>query len=473
MWAVRVVLVGFIGAVLAGVVAASSAWAEPERIAGKDRVETAVAASQHGWESADVAVVAAAGDFPDALSGTALAAAHDAPLLLTPDGDLPAAVGSELERLGVSQVVVLGGESAVSAAVVEQIAQLESAPTVERISGDDRFATASEVARQAGAPGGEAIVVLGTDYPDAVSAGALAGGEVAPPVLLTRSDRVPEETQHALDELAVDDVVLVGGTAAVSDAVEADLADDGYRVRRLSGSDRYWTSEAVAREAEDRATAPDTPVLATGGDFPDALAAGALTARLGGVLTLASPSQPHPANDEFLRERASRWNGALTLGGTNALAADAVASIGRSLRGEDHPPEPERVTTARLTPGEIAVAEARKHLGTRYEFGGNGPDTFDCSGLTRWAWREAGVDMPRVSRNQHAAFEEVPLDQLRPGDLIAYDYDRVPGVSHIAIYSGDGNMIHATPNNSRSLPGQVMEEPMWRSSALVGAVRPK
>ena len=473
MWAVRVVLVGFIGAVLTGAVAASSAWAEPQRIGGDDRVETAVAASKHGWESAEVAVVAAAGEFADALSGTALAAVHDAPLLLTPAGGLPAAVGSELERLGASQVVVLGGESAVGATVAEQVKQLESAPSVERISGDDRFATAAEVARQAGAPGGEAILVLGTDYPDAVSAGALLGDDVVPPVLLTLSDRVPEETQQALDELAVDDVVLVGGTAAVSDAVETSLADDGYRVRRLSGSDRYWTSEAVAREAESRVGASQTAVLATGADFPDALAAGALTARLDGVLTLASPTQPHPANDEFLRERADHWDGAVALGGTIALAADTVASLGRSLRGEDHPTQAERVTTAKLTTGELVVAEARKHLGTPYEFGGNGPETFDCSGLTRWAWREVGVDMPRVSRNQHAAFEEVPLDDLRPGDLIAYDYDRVPGVSHIAIYSGDGNMIHATPNNSRSLPGQVMEEPMWRSSALVGAVRPK
>jgi|GEM_PF-2173720 len=464
-WMLLVVM--SVGMVLA--LAAPPATAEPLRVFGEDRIATAVAASQHGWDSAETALLATGDDFPDALGAAALAASLDAPVLLTDPSALPGQVAEELERLGVTQVRVLGGTAAVADAVIEEVAALTGAPAVERIHGVDRFATAAAAARRAGAPGGEAALVLGSDFPDAVSAGALSAGDAPMPVLLTETDAVPEATLAALADLAVSDVLLVGGTAVISEAIEEQLTAAGLATQRLAGANRYATSTAVAREAEERVADPTTLIMATGAGFADALAAAPLAARLGGVLALVSPHQPDPDSDAYLRERADRWNGALTLGGTAALSAEALTALTLSMSDEAHPePEPEPDPE----PGEIAVAEARTHLGTRYEFGGNGPDSFDCSGLTRWAWQAAGVALPRVSRDQYAAFPRVSMSELEPGDLIAYDYDRVPGVSHIAIYSGQGNMIHATPNNSRAIPGQVMEEPVWRSSALVGAVRP-
>lgn len=113
---------------------------------------------------------------------------------------------------------------------------------------------------------------------------------------------------------------------------------------------------------------------------------------------------------------------------------------------------------ARRTSAEIAVATARKQLGKPYRWGGSGPSSFDCSGLTRFAWAAAGVHLPHGSRAQYATLRRVPLDKLEPGDVVYR-----PG--HVGLYIGDGRMIHAPQS------GQDVEiAPVRR---LVGAGRPQ
>ncbi|MFH8488108.1 C40 family peptidase [Streptomyces longisporoflavus] len=90
-----------------------------------------------------------------------------------------------------------------------------------------------------------------------------------------------------------------------------------------------------------------------------------------------------------------------------------------------------------------AVSYAYKALGSPYVWGATGPDAFDCSGLTQAAYRSAGVDLPRTTYAQIAAGQRVPRSQLRPGDLVFF----YQGISHVGIYVGNGQMIHA-PNPS-------------------------
>lgn len=92
--------------------------------------------------------------------------------------------------------------------------------------------------------------------------------------------------------------------------------------------------------------------------------------------------------------------------------------------------------------GQQAVEAALSRVGMAYVWGATGPNSFDCSGLTSWAWAQAGVTIPRTSRAQ-AGLQTVPLDQLQPGDLITY----YSPVSHVAMYIGDGQIVHAS--NSR------------------------
>jgi gamma-glutamyltranspeptidase/glutathione hydrolase len=310
----------------AGSAAAQAPPPDPvTRLAGPERVATAVAVSQAHWTSADDVVLASAADFPDALSGGALAADLDAPLLLTAPGALSAATLTEIRRLQPSLVTVLGGTAAVTAAVVDAL----TAEGVEsrRVGGADRYDTARLIAAELGDVT-EVALASGEGFADAVAAGALAAAPGRVPTLLTRRDDLPEATQSLLADLDVVHVDLIGGEAVISAAVEETLSDFGVTVERLGGPTRYETGALVAGEALSRFTADTVPVvLATGEDFPDALSAAALAARLGGLLVIV-PSTPLAAAAvaRLLVLGGPRFDEGWVVGGPAAVSGvDAVA----------------------------------------------------------------------------------------------------------------------------------------------------
>lgn len=123
------------------------------------------------------------------------------------------------------------------------------------------------------------------------------------------------------------------------------------------------------------------------------------------------------------------------------------------------------------TPNEraaAAVAAARTQLGKPYEWGATGTDSFDCSGLTGWAYRQAGVSLPRTSRQQWFFGRHVTLGELAPGDLLFWADDLSdPGtIHHVAIYSGGGLML-AAPHT-----GALVREQRVYLDGYMGAVRP-
>jgi 5'-nucleotidase len=268
-----------------------------DRIAGDDRVQTAIAISQEAFpDAADTVVLARPDDYADALAGGPLAAALDAPLLLARDADhLDDGVLAEIERLGAGSVVILGGEEAVSSEVADA---LDARGDVERIAGADRFATAQDIARRldqeidvAGA-----VLVQGRDphplrgFPDAVSASwwAAQQGYAILPVLTAAP--VPEGTIQTIEGIEAGAVYIVGGEAAVSEDVVADLADFEIQVtERLGGANRYETSALVWDTAVVQGADPAQRWVATGTVFADALSAGPAVAHLGYTLALVPP----------------------------------------------------------------------------------------------------------------------------------------------------------------------------------------
>ncbi|KJK45456.1 C40 family peptidase [Streptomyces sp. NRRL F-4428] len=112
--------------------------------------------------------------------------------------------------------------------------------------------------------------------------------------------------------------------------------------------------------------------------------------------------------------------------------------------------------------GGAALRYAAAQIGKPYVWGAEGPGSFDCSGLTSQAWAHAGRAIPRTSQEQWARLPRVPLDQLRPGDLVVY----FPKATHVGLYVGDGKVIQAPR------PGSVVKVSPVAANPLLGAVRP-
>lgn len=145
-----------------------------ERVAGPDRASTAAALAERAApDVVEVAYLASAANFPDALVGGPAATRQQGVLLLTDTDSLPASTQPTLLRLEPRRIVVLGGPAAISQAVQAQLVSLTSG-TVTRLSGDSRFATAAAVSQTATTKGGTVILASGEAFPDALAGGPLA-----------------------------------------------------------------------------------------------------------------------------------------------------------------------------------------------------------------------------------------------------------------------------------------------------------
>jgi putative cell wall-binding protein len=192
---------------------------------------------------------------------------------------------------------------------------------VERLAGATRYGTAAAIAGEdppgAFADADTAILATGENFPDALAASGLAGANAPAPILLTRTAFLSEEALAALDELAVANVIVVGGTAAVSDDTVDTLEDEGFTVTRVAGTNRYGTAAAIADEVG--APTDGTVLIATGTNYPDALAGGPLAYAGGHPILLVTPTDI-PAETEAALADADN---AIILGGTAAVS-DAV-----------------------------------------------------------------------------------------------------------------------------------------------------
>lgn len=296
---------------------------EVTRWSGPSRFATAAAIARGAYASATTAVIVSGSDRAqvDALSAGPLARALGGPILLTHADRLPEETRGELDRLGVREVVIIGGEGAVGAGVAGELRA--SGRSVRRVAGPDRYETAAAVARALADEVGatpRAFVVSAHALVDAVSASA-AGAALGWPVVLVTRDEVPAATARVLDELGVRETFVVGGTGVISERVRTSLP----AARRLAGSDRYRTSQAVADFAWGEG-APDTVLVSRGDVIVDGVVGGAA-----GRVVLTSPRDVLPAEAEALVRRHDVRSAAV-LGGRGALAEGVENQLCRAMR---------------------------------------------------------------------------------------------------------------------------------------------
>lgn len=297
-------------------------------VAGDDRFMTAVRASATTWDRSDTVVLATGNDFADALGASSLAGVYDAPVLLTRANSLPPAVAEELERLGATRIILVGGTGVISKSLETS---LSAKFTVERIAGRDRYETSARIAEKVvnelgDEYSGRLFVASALSYADALSITPYAFRTRTPILLVGNQPR--SVITDAVREIGATSAVVVGGKGVVPESVSSLL---GVPFIRLWGSDRFETAVAVARHAVGANWG--TPALigiATGAIFPDALAGGLALGRRNGILLFTRPAVLPQATSEVLSEWSAENRRIQIFGGTGAVS-DAVRGEIRNL----------------------------------------------------------------------------------------------------------------------------------------------
>jgi putative cell wall-binding protein len=294
-----------------------------ERIGGPDRfaVSAAVSAKTFAPE-VGTAYIASGDTFPDALSASAAAGAEGGPVLLVHKDSIPGAIDAELRRLQPQNIVIVGGTAAISPAVETALGGYD-ATVVERIGGADRYVVSAAISADTfGADRPVAYIASGEGFPDAL-AGSAAAGHTGGPVLLVQKDGIPAAVTAELERVNPAKIVLLGGTAAVSEATKTALAAIAP-VTRIGGADRYVVAGAVSTDAFST-TDTHTVYVASGEKFPDALSGSAAAiAKDAPVLLVTRDGVPAATAAELDRLNPTRI---VVLGGTAAVSAGTYTAL--------------------------------------------------------------------------------------------------------------------------------------------------
>ena len=328
--------------------AASNAENEAIKVfAGETRYETSAQQALAGWESSQTAILVSGDGWADALGASGLAGALDCPILLTKSDSLPDVVRDALVELGVSKVIILGGQTAVSSSVEVSIKDA-GISDIERLGGSTRYDTQLNI-YQYGKEGGlwnadTVIVANGAsdNFADALSVSPIAFTKKAPIFIVDTSGMLSDDQEAVLIEGAAEGsfshVVMVGGTARISDYTAGFLegiaiygaSDQDHSCIRIAGETRYETSAQLASWAMGEGLlSADGAGFASANVPYDALGGGALQGHNGSVLLLISDGSYGAAVDAL-----NSVGGVETIsffGGNSAISDSTKKSVSKNL----------------------------------------------------------------------------------------------------------------------------------------------
>jgi putative cell wall-binding protein len=260
---------------------------------GSTRYFTAAKVSEAGWKKSNSVLLVNGAAIVDGLTATPLAAAKDAPILLTQTSYLPTETLNEIKRLQAKEITVIGGTGVISVQV-ENVLKSQGY-SIKRIGGSDRYATSLLIAKELDklVDVKTAFVAYGRGEPDALSIAAQAGLQKQP-IILTDKSLVPADTLAWLKTEQVDNAYFIGGTSVISANIINEinkLSAQNVQNNRISGQDRHETNANVIRQFFSE-TELQTILLAKSEteSLVDALSAGPLAAKLGSPVLLVSSS---------------------------------------------------------------------------------------------------------------------------------------------------------------------------------------
>lgn len=293
------------------------------RISGPGRVETSIEISRFENTKSKTVILADARNYPDALAASNLTGGRYSVILV--QNQLTQAIINEIVRLEAQDLIILGGTNSISEDIERGLANIGGIKNISRIAGENRYDTCQKIFNHAKKK--SLILASGEKFPDALATSSIldqAG------LLLTKSGQLPSEVQAAIEALNHDRFLIVGGENSVQEGLASAIANQFQYAShaRISGNNRYETSAKIG----DRLVS-STVILASGENFPDALAASTLAQKIEAPILLVSKDKIDQSVIDYFKNHNIKK--VLVVGGQLSISDKTLANADRLIRGLD------------------------------------------------------------------------------------------------------------------------------------------
>lgn len=293
------------------------------RISGPGRVETSIEISRFENTKSKTVILADARNYPDALAASNLTGGRYSVILV--QNQLTQAIINEIVRLEAQDLIILGGTNSISEDIERGLANIGGIKNISRIAGENRYDTCQKIFNHAKKK--SLILASGEKFPDALATSSIldqAG------LLLTKSGQLPSEVQAAIEALNHDSFLIVGGENSVQEGLASAIANQFQYAShtRISGNNRYETSAKIG----DRLVS-STVILASGENFPDALAASTLAQKIEVPILLVSKDKMDQSVIDYFKNHNIKK--VLVVGGQLSISDKTLANADRLIRGLD------------------------------------------------------------------------------------------------------------------------------------------
>ena len=278
------------------------------RVAGADRINTAVEVSKKYYKSAETVIIANYEKFADSLSASALSKALKAPILLVKKDQLDSVVAQEIKRLGAKNVVVIGGKQS-----VDEAKNSLSKYNLQTIAGSDRYETSAKIAQEIIKRTGttQAVIASGETFADALTVAPLANKNNMP-ILLVQPNNIPKATQEVLKQIK--NTIIVGGEKTISNQVANKLPNP----TRIAGANRYETAKKIYEYGFKDRTEVN---IANGTNFADSLVIGSIDC----PILLAESNEVPESTKQAIKD--SKFEKVNVFGGENSIGESVVKEL--------------------------------------------------------------------------------------------------------------------------------------------------
>lgn len=293
------------------------------RISGPGRVETSIEISKFENTKSKTVILADARNYPDALAASNLTNGRYSVILV--QNQLTQAIINEITRLEAQDLIILGGTNSISEDIEKGLANIAGIKNISRIAGETRYDTCQKIFSQAKKK--SLVLASGEIFPDALATSSIldqAG------LLLTKKDQLPSEAQAAIKDLNHDSFQIVGGENSIQESLATSIANQYQYARhtRISGNNRYETSAKIGERLVS-----STVILASGENFPDALAASTLAQKIDSPILLVSKDKIDQSVIDYFKKHNIKK--ALVVGGQLSISDKTLANAERLIKGQD------------------------------------------------------------------------------------------------------------------------------------------